>query len=183
MVDESQMGFMTHSYQEIDAAVDQTETNRQAIAAMQTSKADTTALTAEETARETEDTKLNNALAAIIDTGIQKNLMPQNSGTTTSGYFCQDLAISVPAGSYMFTANRATAGEFTVVIKSASNAELFRWSRGASPGVTEVAESVTLASDAAKISIFVGTGVAVSDVMICQKVYYDISTTFVPYRS
>lgn len=182
MVDENQRVTMDHSYQEIDAAVVQTEANRQAIAALQTSKADSTALAAEATERASEDAKLMAALVGIIDTGLPKNLMPQNSGTTTSGYFCQDLAISVPAGSYMFTANRATAGEFTVVIKSASNAELFRWSRGASPGVTDVAELVTLASDAAKISIFVGNGVTVSDVMICLKAYYDISPAFVPYR-
>ena len=181
-ISDNDISYMLHSYQEIDAAVDQVAVNAAAITDLQTSKADATALAAEATERASEDAKLMAALVGIIDTGLPKNLMPQNSGTTTSGYFCQDLAISVPAGSYMFTANRATAGELTVVIKSESNAELFRWSRGASPGVTDVAELVTLASDAAKISIFVGSGVTVSDVMICLKAYYDISPAFVPYR-
>ena len=164
------ISFMEHSYQEIDAAVTQVGVNTEAI-------------TAEQTTRETADNKIIAALTRMLDVdkAVQKNLMPLNSGTTTGGYFCENLAIVVPAGKYEFTAIRDTAGEFTVVMKDSSDNEIYRWSRAASPGVTEVAESVTLASDAAKISIYVGTGVTMSNVGIIPKAYYDISPAFVPY--
>lgn len=167
-VPENEISFMEHSYQEIDAAVDQVATNTAAISEIQTGKADKTALN-----------KDTNALAEIIDTIVGKNLMPQNSGTTTGGYFCENLAISVPAGQYVFTAERDTEGEFTIVLKSSDDTELYRWSRAS--GVTTVEEEITLSDAAAKISIYVGSGVTVSDVMLCKKVYYDISDKFVPY--
>ncbi|MBQ6040968.1 MAG: hypothetical protein IJL32_09375 [Oscillospiraceae bacterium] len=185
MVDESQMGFMTHSYQEIDAAVDQAETNRQAIASMQTSKADTSALTAEQTTRATADNKLIAALTQLIDVdgAVQKNLISVNSGTTPSanGYFCENLPISMPAGSYHVSMERADEGQLTFVIKAADNTELARWSRAS--GVTSVSEDITISADGAKISVYVGNNVTVSDAMVCAKAYYDISPAFVPYAS
>lgn len=164
------ISFMDHSYQEIDAAVTQVGINTSAIAA-------------ETSNRTTADNKLIAALTRMLDVdkAVQKNLMPLNSGTTTGGYFCENLSVDVPSGTYEFTAIRDTAGEFTVVMKDSSDNEIYRWSRAASPGVTEVAKSVTLASDAAKISIYVGTGVTMSNVGIIPKAYYDISPAFVPY--
>lgn len=169
-VSDNEISYMDHSYQEIDAAVTQVGVNTAAIAA-------------ETSNRTTADNKLIAALTRMLDVDavVQKNLMPLNSGTTTGGYFCENLSIDVPAGTYEFIAKRDTAGEFTVVIKSASDSELYRWSRSASPGVADVEETVTLASDAAKISIYVGTGVTLSNVGIIPKAYYDISPAFVPY--
>ena len=157
------------------------------LSALQTTvgdKADASDLTAETTARTTADTKITAALAALIDSGA-KNRMPLNAGTTPasgtdSGYLCKNLPISMPAGTYRFMAERETAGQFTVVIKDASDNELFRWSRAS--GITDVNEEFTTTATAATISIFVGQSTTVTNVMICSKVDYDISQAYVPYR-
>ena len=173
------IGFMEHSYQEIDAAVTQVGVNTAAIA----TKADTNALTTEQTTRATADNKLIAAITHMIDVDktVQKNLLSVNSGTTSSanGYFCENLPISMPAGSYHVSMERADEGQLTFVIKAADNTELARWSRAS--GVTSVSEDITISADGAKISVYVGNNVTISDAMVCAKAYYDISPAYVPY--
>lgn len=179
MADEPRL--LRHSLDELDDAVDLTTANTAAIA----TKADTSALTTEQTTRATADNKLIAALTQLIDVdgAVQKNLLSVNSGTTqtANGYFCENLPISMPAGSYHVSMERADEGQLTFVIKAADNTELARWSRAS--GVTSVSEDVTISADAAKISVYVGNNVTVSDAMVCAKAYYDISPAFVPHRS
>ena len=140
------------------------------------------AVGSERLARQTADTKMMNALAFMIDNQLKKNLLSVNSGTTTAGngYFCENLVIDMPEGTYHIQFTRDTAGEATFVVKDSSNNEVARKSYAS--GVTELSEDVTLTGDGTKISIYVGNNVTVSDAMVCPKEYYDISDKYVPYN-
>lgn len=177
MADEPRL--LRHSLDELDDAVDQTTANTAAIE----NKADASSLTAEQTTRATADNKLIAALTQMIDVDkvVQKNLLSVNSGTTGSsyGYFCENLPITMPAGAYHVSMEREDEGQFTFAIKAEDNTELARWSRAS--GVTVVSEDITISADAAKISVYVGNNVTVSDAMVCAKAYYDISPEFIPY--
>lgn len=173
-VSESDISFMEHSYQEIDAAVDQVAVNAAAITDLQTSKADASALIAA-------TNKLTAALADILDSTGAKNRLSVNSGTTGSGYgyFVENLPINLPPGTYIAKMTRETAGQLTLVVRDASNTELARISKAS--GVTDFEEEFTIAGTAAKVSVYVGFSVTVSNAMICSKAAYEISPAFVPF--
>lgn len=126
-------------------------------------------------------TKQNTELVALVDGG-GKNRITVNSGTTGSnnGYLVNNLPLVLPAGNYHVSMVRETEGQLTFVIKDANSAELARWSRAS--GITTVSEDITLESESATISIYVGNNVTVNNVMVCSKTDWDISNAFVPYR-
>lgn len=173
-VSENDISFMEHSYQEIDAAVDQVAVNAAAITDLQTSKADASALIAA-------TNKLTAALADIIDSTGAKNRLSVNSGTTGSGagYFVQDLPINLAPGDYVAKMTRDTSGQLTIVVRDASNNDLARISKAS--GVTDFEEEFTITGTAAKVSVYVGFSVTVTNAMICSKAAYEISSAFVPY--
>lgn len=173
-VPENEISFMDHSYQEIDAAVEQVAINTAAIAELQTSKADASALIAA-------TSKLTAALADILDRTGAKNRLSVNSGTTGSGngYFVNNLPISLQPGTYVAKMTRDTSGELTLVVRDASDNELARISKASD--VTDFNEEFTITGTAAKVSVYVGYSVTVTDAMICSKSAYEISSAFVPY--
>lgn len=169
-VSDDNISYMSHSYQEIDAAVDQVAINTAAIA----TKADSADLVAV-------TSKLTAALADILDRTGAKNRLSVNSGTTGSGagYFVKNLPINLQPGTYVAKMTRDTAGELTLVVRDASDNELARISKAS--GVTDFEEEFTIADTAAKVSVYVGYSVTVTDAMICSKAAYEISSAFVPY--
>lgn len=173
-VSDNDISYMLHSYQEIDAAVDQVAVNTAAITELQTSKADASALISA-------TNKLTAALADILDSTGAKNRLSVNSGTTGSGagYFVQDLPINLAPGDYVAKMTRDTSGQLTLVVRDASNNELARISKAS--GVTDFEEEFTITGTAAKVSVYVGFSVTVSNAMICSKAAYEISPAFVPY--
>ena len=88
------------------------------------------------------------------------------SGATTagSGYICQDLAINLPAGNYIWKLKRDGNTQTSFVIKAADNTELYRVTRGA--GVNDITQSFTISGTGAKVSIYVGYSINYSDNMI-----------------
>ena len=144
-------------------------------------KANSSDLTDEETARANADNKIIAALANILDSTGAKNRLSVNSGTTGSGYgyFVENLPINLPPGEYVAKMTRDTSGQLTLVVRDASNNELARISKAS--GVTNFEEEFTITGTAAKVSVYVGFSVTVSNAMICSKSAYEISPAFVPY--
>ena len=173
-VSDNDISYMLHSYQDIDAAVDQVAVNTAAITELQTSKADASALIAA-------TNKLTAALADILDSTGAKNRLSVNSGTTGSGngYFVENLPINLPPGEYVAKMTRGTSGQLTIVVRDASNTELARISKAS--GVTDFEEEFTITGTAAKVSVYVGYSTTVTNAMICSKAAYEISPAFVPY--
>ena len=91
------------------------------------------------------------------------------NGQTTagSGYICQDLAINLPAGTYIWKMQRDGNTSTSFVLKAADNTELYRVNRGA--GVNDITQEFTISADAAKISIYAGYSVTYHDNMIFKK--------------
>lgn len=144
-------------------------------------KAKSSDLSAESQARAAADSKFQEALVVIIDSG-PKNRMPVNSGTTPagSGYFVQELPIVLPAGDWVLTMKRTGNMTTSIALKAADNTELFRVTRGA--GVNNIVQEFTISAEARYISIYVGNSIQVSDVMITTDAEYQISDAYVPYR-
>lgn len=91
------------------------------------------------------------------------------NGQTTAGngYICQDLAISLPAGTYIWKMQRDGSTSTSFVLKAEDNTELYRVNRGA--GVNDITQEFTITADAAKISIYPGYSVVYHDNMIFKK--------------
>lgn len=81
-----------------------------------------------------------------------------------SGYICQDLPITLPAGTYAWKMQRDGNTTTSFVLKAADNTELCRVTRGA--GVNDITQIFTIADAAAKISIYAGYSVTYHDNMI-----------------
>jgi len=173
-VSDNDISYMLHSYQQVDAAVDQVAVNTAAITDLQTSKADASALIAA-------TNKLTAALADIIDSTGAKNRLSVNSGTTGSGngYFVQELPIALAPGDYVWKMTRTGDTSTSFVVRAADDTELARITRGA--GVTDIVSEFSISGTAAKVSIYVGYSVTITDAMICSKAAYEISSAFVPY--
>lgn len=84
--------------------------------------------------------------------------------TAGSGYICQDLPITLPAGSYVWKMKRDGNTSTSFVVKAADDTELYRVNRGA--GVNDITQPFTIAADAAKISIYAGYSITYTDNMI-----------------
>ena len=144
-------------------------------------KANASDLTDEETARTNADNKIIAALASILDSTGAKNRLSVNSGTTGSGYgyFVENLPINLPPGTYIAKMTRDTSGQLNLVLRDASNNELVRIAK--TSGVTNFEEEFTITGTAAKVSVYVGYSVTITDAMICSKAAYEISSAYVPY--
>ena len=103
------------------------------------------------------------------------NYLPDTAweGATTagSGYICQDLAVSLPAGDYIWKMKRDGNTSTSFVLKASDNSELYRVNRGA--GVNDITQSFTISAAAAKVSIYAGYSINYSDNMI----FKDLSTS------
>ena len=97
----------------------------------------------------------------LLDSSVWSGQTPGGSG-----YICQDLPISLPAGSYVWKMQRDGNTSTSFVLKAADNTELYRVNRGA--GVNDITQLFTLSADAAKVSIYVGYSISYSDNMIFQ---------------
>lgn len=97
----------------------------------------------------------------LIDSSVWEGQTPGGSG-----YICQDLPISLPAGSYVWKMKRDGNTSTSFVLKAADNTELYRVNRGA--GVNDITQLFTISADAAKVSIYVGYNISYSDNMIFQ---------------
>lgn len=95
----------------------------------------------------------------LLDSSVWEGQTPGGSG-----YICQDLAITLPAGSYIWKMKRDGNTSSSFVLKAADNTELYRVNRGA--GVNDITQPFTLSADAVKISIYVGYNITYSDNMI-----------------
>ena len=144
-------------------------------------KANSSDLTDEETARTNADNKIIAALVSILDSTGAKNRLSVNSGTTGSGYgyFVENLPINLPPGTYIAKMTRDTSGQLNLVLRDASNNELVRIAK--TSGVTNFEEEFTITGTAAKVSVYVGYSVTITDAMICSKAAYEISSAYVPY--
>lgn len=106
------------------------------------------------------------------------NYLPDTiwDGATTagSGYICQNLAIDMPAGNYIWKMQRDGNTSTSFVLRDADNNELYRVNRGA--GVNDITQSFTISDSASSISIYAGYSINYNSNMI----FKDIST---PNRS
>ena len=95
----------------------------------------------------------------LLDSSVWSGQTPAGAG-----YICQDLAISLPAGTYAWKMQRDGNTSTSFVLRAADNTELFRVTRGA--GVNDITQVFTIADAAAKISIYAGYSITYHDNMI-----------------
>lgn len=115
-------------------------------------------------------------IASLVDRGA-KNLLSVNSGSATNGYVFNNLAINLPAGSYVFLANIANYG---------TRSELVIRSDGSNVGGTAfvnadsvaVQFNITREGTTAELYTMGGT---FTNMMLCTAEDYAISPEFVPY--
>lgn len=123
---------------------------------------------------QTADTNQDAYIFALIGRSTL-NYLPNTvwDGATTagSGYICQDLSISLPAGNYVWKMKRDGNTTTTMVVKAADDTELYRVTRGA--GVNDITQTFTISAAASKISIYAGYSINFSDNMV----FKDLSTS------
>lgn len=95
------------------------------------------------------------------------NLISVTSGTST-GYFVQDLPITLPAGTYIWKMQRDGNTQTSMRVKASDDTSLYNVTRGS--GVNDITQEFTLTSDGAKISIYTGSGINVWDCMVFEKI-------------
>lgn len=95
------------------------------------------------------------------------NLISVHEGTST-GYFVENLAISLPPGTYIWKMQRDGNTQTSMRVKAADDTSLYNVTRGA--GVNDIYQEFTITDTGAKISIYTGAGVNVWDCLIFKKI-------------
>lgn len=128
---------------------------------------DITSLDGRVDAVETENNNQDAYIYALIGRS-PLNYLPDTvwDGATTagSGYICQNLAITLPAGNYIWKMQRDGNTSTSMTIRDADNNTLYSITRGA--GVNDITQSFTISSDAAIISIYAGYSINYQSNMI-----------------
>ena len=109
------------------------------------------------------DSLLNKMKNYILICNSSLNLISLHDGIST-GYFCQDLAINLPAGDYIWKMQRDGNTQTSMRIKAADDTSLYNVTRGA--GVNDITQNFTITGTGAKISIYTGSGISVWGCMI-----------------
>ena len=107
------------------------------------------------------------ALVGRSDLNLLDSTVWEGQTTAGSGYICQNLAINLPAGEYVWRMTRNGNTLTSFVLKAADDTELYRVNRGA--GVNDIVQEFTLTDSAAKISIYAGYSITYYDNMIYSK--------------
>lgn len=107
------------------------------------------------------------ALVGRSDLNLLDSTVWEGQTTAGSGYICQNLAINLPAGEYVWRMTRNGNTSTSFVLKAADDTELYRVNRGA--GVNDIVQEFTLTAAAAKISIYAGYSITYYDNMIYSK--------------
>ena len=114
------------------------------------------------TKAETDDL-LNKMKNYILICNSSLNLISVHDGIST-GYFCQDLAINLPAGDYIWKMQRDGNTQTSMRVKAADDTSLYNVTRGA--GVNDITQNFTITGTGAKISIYTGANISVWGCMI-----------------
>ena len=114
------------------------------------------------TKAETDDL-LNKMKNYILICNSSLNLISVHDGIST-GYFCQDLAINLPAGDYIWKMQRDGNTQTSMRVKAADDTSLYNVTRGA--GVNDITQNFTISGTGAKISIYTSSGISVWGCMI-----------------
>lgn len=109
------------------------------------------------------NTLLNNLKNYILICNSSLNLISVHDGIST-GYFCQDLAINLPAGDYIWRMQRDGNTQTSMRVKAADDTSLYNVTRGA--GINDITQDFTITGTGAKISIYTGSGISVWGCMI-----------------
>ena len=109
------------------------------------------------------DSLLNKMKNYILICNSSLNLISLHDGIST-GHFCQDLAINLPAGDYIWKMQRDGNTQTSMRIKAADDTSLYNVTRGA--GVNDITQNFTITGTGAKISIYTGSGISVWGCMI-----------------
>lgn len=121
------------------------------------------------------------ALAEEIDAGAKNKVNIADVTTTGSSFVLDHVAISLSAGSYVFsyTSNQSTSGDIQLIIRNGTTA-LADVTVTSKSGRIEI--PFTLASAANNITLYSVRAGTYSDFMICTKAAFGVSKAFVPYR-
>lgn len=95
------------------------------------------------------------------------NLCSVRSGTST-GYFVQDLPITLPPGTYIWKMQRDGSTQTSMRVKAADDTSLYNVTRGV--GVNDITQEFTITDTGTKLSIYTGSGINVWDNMIFKKI-------------
>ena len=109
------------------------------------------------------NTLLNNLKNYILICNSSLNLISIHDGIST-GYFCQDLPINLPAGDYIWRMQRDGNTQTSMRVKASDDTSLYNVTRGA--GINDITQNFTITGTGAKISIYTGAGISVWGCMI-----------------
>lgn len=87
------------------------------------------------------------------------NLCSVHSGSST-GYFVQDLPVSLPPGDYIWKFKRDGSTQTSMRVKAADDTSLYNVTRGA--GVNDFEQPFTVSDTGAKLSIYTGSGINIT---------------------
>ena len=121
------------------------------------------------------------ATSNLIDKGA-KNVCPYDGFVASAaGTYIDDLAINLPAGTYVISYNTtASSGSLGFRFSFNGTSVLTKTISYTSSG--DVSSEVTISSDCNQIRVYTSTATTITNLMICNKVLWDLSNTFVPYR-
>lgn len=109
------------------------------------------------TKTETDDL-LNEMKNYILICNSSLNLISVHDRVST-GYFVQDLPISLPAGDYIWRMQRDGNTQTSMRVKASDDTSLYNVTRGS--GVNNIEQQFTISDTGAKISIYTGSGIKV----------------------
>ena len=87
------------------------------------------------------------------------NLCSVHSGSS-SGYFVQDLPVSLPPGDYIWKFKRDGSTQTSMRVKAADDTSLYNVTRGS--GVNDFEQPFTISDTGAKLSIYTGSGINIT---------------------
>lgn len=115
-------------------------------------------------------------VARLVDAGA-KNLLSVNSGSATNNYVFDNLAINLPAGSYVFLANIANYGTRSELVIMAGGVKI---GGVAFNNADSVAAQFNITTEGTIARLYTIGGIF-TNMMICTAEDYAISPEFVPY--
>jgi hypothetical protein len=123
------------------------------------------------------------SLAEVVDSGAKNLVNLANKSISATGYMYDKEGIpDLPAGSYAWSASGSYISSLVIVLYNSSNNEVGRLSTDDSSY-----PYFTTTGTATKITLYVtksasGASASLSNIMICTKAAFGVSSKFVPYR-
>ena len=121
------------------------------------------------------------ATSNLIDKGA-KNLCPYSGFVASAkGTYINDQPINLPAGTYVISYN-TTASSGSINFRFLFDGTSVAYKTISNDSAGNIDTEITISSDCNQIRVYTNNATTITNLMICDKVLWDLSNTFVPYR-